>query len=127
MSASSSALGADARALAGALAELFERDGGLAGELGRAQQRLLNANDIRRAAPARGQVSADVRQAFVEYRAAAEKRRQVAGQVGEATARLVDVMRAAGFSETQARSADVWALRRGVYRQGGAERCSRNR
>jgi hypothetical protein len=119
MSASSSAVGADVRALADALAELFEADRGLAGELGRAQRRLLNANDIRRAAPGRGQVSAEVRQGFVEYQMAAEKRRQVACQVGEATVRLVDVMRAAGFSEAQARNADVWALRRGVYRQGG--------
>ena len=119
MSGSSSVLGADVRALAAVLADLFERDCGLAAELGRAQRRLLNANDIRRAAPGHGQVSAEVRQAFAEYEAAAEKRRVVACQVGEATVRLVDAMRAAGFSEPQARSADVWALRVGVYRQGG--------
>jgi hypothetical protein len=117
MSASSSAVGAEVRALAGALAELFEVDRGLAAELGRAQRRLLNANDIRGAALGRRQVSAEVRQAFVEYQAAAESRRQVAGQVGEATVRLVDAMRAAGYSEAQARNADVWALRRGVYRE----------
>ena len=114
----SSVIGADVRALATALAELFERDRGLAAELGRAQRRLLNANDVRRAALARGQVSAEVRQAFVEYQTAAETRRQVACQVGEATVRLVDAMRAAGYSEPQARNADVWALCLGVYREG---------
>jgi hypothetical protein len=114
----SSVIGADVRLLADALAGLFEVDRGLTAELGRAQRRLLNANDVRRAAPARGQVSAEVRQAFVEYSTAAERRRQVAGQVGEATARLVDAMRVAGFSEAQARNADVWALRVGVYREG---------
>jgi hypothetical protein len=59
-----------------------------------------------------------VRQAFVEYSNTAEQRRQVAAQVGEATVRLVDAMRAAGYSEAQARNADVWALRLGVYREG---------
>jgi hypothetical protein len=111
-------VGADVRALAGALVGLFERDRGLATELNVAQRRLLDANDRRRATPARGVVSEDVRQAFVEYSTTAEQRREVAAQVGEATARLVDVMRAAGFSEAQARNADVWALRRGVYREG---------
>jgi hypothetical protein len=115
---SSSVLGADVRALAGVLADLFEVDRGLAAEMGRAQRRLLNANDIRRAASVRGQVSAEVRQAFAEYQTAAEKRREISAQVGEATVRLVDVMRAAGYSEAQARNADVWALRLGVYREG---------
>jgi hypothetical protein len=114
----SSVIGADVRALADALAGLFEVDRGLAAELGRAQRRLLNANDVRRAAAARGQVSAEVQQAFVEYSTTAERRRHVAGQVGEATARLVEAMGAAGFSEAQARNADVWALRLGVYREG---------
>ena len=111
-------VGADVRALAGALVGLFERDRGLASELNVAQRRLLDANDRRRATPARKVVSEDVRQAFVEYSTTAEQRREVAGQVGEATARLVDAMRAAGYSEAQARNADVWALRLGVYREG---------
>jgi hypothetical protein len=114
----SSVVGADVRALADVLAGLFECDRGLASELNVAQRRLLDANDRRRSAPARGVLSEDVRQAFVEYSTTAEKRRQVAAQVGEATARLVDVMRGAGFSEAQARNADVWALRSGVYREG---------
>ena len=111
-------VGADVRALAGVLVGLFERDRALARELNLAQGRLLEANDRRRATPARKVVSEDVRQAFVEYSTTAEQRRQVAGQVGEATARLVDAMRAAGYSEAQARNADVWALRLGVYREG---------
>jgi hypothetical protein len=117
MSPSSSAVSADVRALAGALAELFERDSVLVGELNVAQRRLLDANDRRRMVPSRGVVSEDVRQAFLEHCTTWERRREVAAQVGEATARLVDVMRAAGFSEAQARNADVWALRRGVYRE----------
>jgi hypothetical protein len=114
----SSAVSADVRALAGALAELFERDSGLVAALNVAQRRLLDANDRRRMVPARGVVSEDVRQAFMEHSRTWERRREVAAQVGEATARLVDVMRAAGYSEAQARNADVWALRRGVYREG---------
>jgi hypothetical protein len=114
----SSVIGADVRALADTLVGLFERDRGLVSELNVAQGRLLDANDRRRATPARKVVSEDVRQAFVEYCTTAEQRRQVAAQVGEATARVVDVMRAAGFSEAQARNADVWALRLGVYREG---------
>jgi hypothetical protein len=118
MSGSSSAVGADVRALAEALVRLFECDRGLASELNVAQRRLLDANDRRRLVPARGVVSEDVREAFVEYSTTAERRREVAAQVGEATARLVDAMGAAGYSEAQARNADVWALRLGVYREG---------
>jgi hypothetical protein len=119
MTASSSVLGADVRALAEAMVGLFECDRGLAGELNAAQRRLLEANDRRRAALARGGLCEEVRQAFAEYCTATEKRREVAAQIGEATARLVGVMQAAGFSEAQARNADVWALRRGVYRREG--------
>jgi hypothetical protein len=114
----SSVIGAEVRDLARALAELFEFDRGLASELNVAQRRLLDANDRRRIMPSRGVVSEDVRQAFVEYSTTAERRREVACQVGEATARLVDAMRAAGYSEAQARNADVRALRLGVYREG---------
>jgi hypothetical protein len=114
----SSVISADVRDLARALAELFESDRELASELNVAQRRLMDANDRRRIMPARGVVSEDVRQAFVEYSTTAERRREVAAQVGEATARLVDAMRVAGFSEAQARNADVWALRLGVYREG---------
>ena len=59
----------------------------------------------------------------MEYSFAADKRRQVAADVGEATVRLIDAMQAAGFSEQQARNADVWALRAGTHpATGGCER-----
>jgi hypothetical protein len=62
----SSVPGADVRALARALAELFERDRGLVSELDVAQRRLLDASDRRRGALARGGLCEDVRQTFVE-------------------------------------------------------------
>jgi hypothetical protein len=64
------------------------------------------------------EVADAIRRAFVDYQHGAEERRQVAADVGEATVRLVDAMIASGFSEAQARRADVWALRDGTYREG---------
>jgi VIT1/CCC1 family predicted Fe2+/Mn2+ transporter len=106
------------RDLADVLAGLLERDQRLALELNRAQRRLLDANDRRSFGLAGGEVRAEVQQAFVEYSLAAEKRRQLAADIGEATAELIVGMRAAGFSEQQARNADVWALRNGIYEEG---------
>ncbi|MGI9100768.1 MAG: hypothetical protein ACR2H2_20160 [Solirubrobacteraceae bacterium] len=57
--------------------------------------------------------------AFCDYQSAVDERRLLAADVGEATVRLVEAMTAAGFSEEQARNADVWVLRDGIYRQGG--------
>jgi hypothetical protein len=62
-----------------------------------------------------GEVSDTIRRALYAYQDAAEQRCQVAVDVGEATVRLVDALAAAGFSESQARHADVRALRDGVY------------
>jgi hypothetical protein len=107
------------RGLAGALAGLFERDRGLAIDLNGAQRRLLDANDRRALGVLAGEVRADVQQAFCQYSFAAEKRRELAGQIGEATAELIAGMQAAGFSEPQARNADVWGLRNGIYHEGG--------
>ena len=64
-------------------------------------------------------IADSIRHALRDYQLVAEQRREVAADIGEATVRLVEAMRAAGFSEEQARNADVWALRDGVYRQGG--------
>jgi hypothetical protein len=64
-----------------------------------------------------GEVADTIRRAFLTYQHAAEECRQLAADVGEATMRLVDALTAAGFSETQARHADVRALRDGVYRE----------
>jgi len=115
-------LDARVRALAEVLAALFEHDRRLAGEMAGAQRRLLGAADQVKAVTAGGagrDLADTVRGAFVDYQNAAEERRGLGPDVGEAVVRLVDAMRLAGFSEEQARRADVWALRDGVYR--GAE------
>jgi hypothetical protein len=111
------------------LAALFDHDRQLAAQLNEAQTRLLGAaasDEGCAAAPESGAPAEAVeavgdrtRRAFCEYQRAAEERRQVAADVGEATVRIVDALIAAGFSEAQARTADVQALRDGVYRQAG--------
>jgi len=114
-------LGAEVRVLADVLAALFDRDRELAGKLNDAQHRLLGANDQVKAVTAgsSGRGLADtIRGAFVAYQHAAEDRRGLGADVGEAVVRLVDAMTAAGYSERQARTADVWALRDGIYRPG---------
>ena len=114
-------LGAQVRVLADVLAALFERDRELAGQLHGAQRRLLGANDQVKAVTAgsAGRELADtIRRAFATYQHAAEDRRRVGADVGEAVVRLVDAMTAAGYSEQQARNADVWALRNGIYQEG---------
>jgi hypothetical protein len=119
VSAPESRLGARVRALAEVLAALFEHDRRLASEMAGAQRRLLRAADQVKAVTAgsAGRDLADtVRGAFAEYEQAAEERRGLGPDVGEAVIRLVDAMTAAGYSERQARNADVWALRDGVYR-----------
>lgn len=114
-----STVGARVRVLADVLAALFERDRELAGELIAAQDRLLGATDQVRAVAAGGagcELADTVRCAFVDYQRAAEDRRGLGADVGEAVVRLVDAMTAVGYSEQQARNADVWALRDGIYR-----------
>jgi len=121
MNAADGVLGAQVRVLADVLAALFERDRELAGELKEAQRRLLGANDQVRAVTAgsAGRELADtIRRAFANYQHAAEDRRRLGADVGEAVVRLVDAMTAAGYSEQQARNADVWALRNGIYQEG---------
>jgi hypothetical protein len=140
-------LGADVGVLADVLAALFERDRQLAVALNSAQRRLLAANDrLTVAMPfgavlglggadlgvagrrppvldaespveALGEVAQRIRRALGDYQHVAEQRREVAADVGEATVRLVDARIAAGFSDAQARRADVRALRHGVYRE----------
>jgi len=124
VSASEGVLGPQVSLLADVLAALFERDRQLAGEMNEAQRRLLGAVEQVKAvtADSAGRDLADtVRRAFVDYQIGAEDRRGLGADVGEAVVRLVDAMTAAGYSEQQARNADVWALRNGVYR-AGAER-----
>jgi hypothetical protein len=80
-----------------------------------AQRRPLAATEQVKAVTARsgGSDLADtVRGAFVDYQHAAEDRRMLGADVGEAVVRLVDAMTTAGYSEQQARNADVCAARR---------------
>jgi len=114
-------LSAGVRVLAGVLAGLFDRDRELAGVMNAAQRRLLGANEQVKAATADSagrELANTIRGAFVAYQTAAEDRRGLGADVGEAVVRLVDAMAAAGYSERQARNADVWALRDGIYQEG---------
>lgn len=144
--ATTGAVGPEVRVLADVLAALFEHDRQLAAQLNAAQERLLGAADLLHAGvsrdaaramlgpsgPDRGRTLAlgssaavleavgdSIRRAFVEYQRAAEERRRLAADVGEATVRVVDALIAAGFSEAQARTADVRALRDGTLRTAG--------
>ena len=51
-----------------------------------------------------------IHRAFHDYQAAAEERRQLAAEVGERIRELVDVLTAAGWTEDEARDADVHQL-----------------
>ncbi len=119
VSGSEGVLGPQVPLLADLLAGLFERDRQLACDMNVAQRRLLGAVEQVKAVTAgsAGRDLADtICSAFVNYKHAAEDRRGLGMDVGEAVVRLVDAMTAAGYSEQQARNADVWALRDGVYR-----------
>jgi hypothetical protein len=122
VSASEGVLGARVRALADALAALFEHDRQLAGQLNAAHRRLLSAAEQVQAVTARSagrELATTVRGAFAEYQQVTEDRRMLGADVGEAVIRLVDALMAAGYTERQARYSDVWALSDGVYREGG--------
>ena len=56
------------------------------------------------------QVHWTVRKAFVDYQSAAEERRQLAADVGELIREFVAELVAAGWSEKQARDANVHEL-----------------
>jgi len=51
-----------------------------------------------------------IHQAFVDYQSACEERRQLAVDVGELSAQLIEALTAAGWQEEAARSADVHEL-----------------
>jgi hypothetical protein len=119
VSGSEGMLDARVRVLADVLAALFEHDRQLAGEMAGAQRRLLRAAEQVKAVTAGGagrELADTIGSAFTDYQNAAEDRRLRGADVGEAVMRLVDAMTAVGFTEDQARRADVWALRDGVYR-----------
>jgi hypothetical protein len=108
-------VGARARLLADLLAALFEHDRELAGQLNSAQRRLLDANE-----QVAGGLADTIHRAFADYQTVAEQRRRLGADVGEAVVRLIDAMHQDGYSEQQARQADVWALRDGIYRPATA-------
>jgi hypothetical protein len=56
------------------------------------------------------QVHWTVHKAFLDYQTAAEERRQLAADIGEVIRQFVDVLIAAGWSEEQARNANVHQL-----------------
>ena len=121
VSGSEGVLGPQVPLLADLLAALFERDRQLASDMNVARRRLLDAAEQVKAVTAgsAGRDLADtVRCGFVDYQHAAEERRGLGADVGEAVVRLVDAMTAVGYTEHQARNADVWSLRDGVYREG---------
>jgi hypothetical protein len=121
MSEQEGVLGARVRVLADVLAALSDHDRQLAGQMNDAQRRLLGAVEQVKAVTVgtAGRELADtIRGAFTDYQEVAEHRRLRGADVGEAVVRLIDAMTAAGYSEHQARNADVWALRDGIYRGG---------
>jgi hypothetical protein len=56
------------------------------------------------------QVHWQIHRAYLDYQDAAEQRRRLAVDVGELTRELVEVQTAAGWSEEQARNANVLGL-----------------
>ena len=93
--------------LAGRLLVLFERDVEIARRLNDAGRRLRAAIESETAL---GQARWRIDRAFHDYQIAAEERRQLAAEIGEVIRRFVDVLVAAGWSEEQARGANVHEL-----------------
>lgn len=122
------AVPAHARELAARLSALFETDSRIVARLNSAQRRLRHANDrlrsgvtpdafgpIRDSSPvavlaALPEIHGQIHRAFCEYQQAYEERRQLAVEVGELAAGLTDALCAAGFSQQDARRADVHQL-----------------
>ena len=71
------------------------------------------------------QVAAAIRVAHHDYQTIAEERRLLAFEVGDAAAELRVVLAGEGFSELEARRADVDALAAGVYRPSGPGEATR--
>ena len=58
------------------------------------------------------QIHWSIHRGFCDYRSACEERRQLAVDVGEVTARFIEALCGAGFSEDEARAANVHQLAR---------------
>jgi hypothetical protein len=86
---------------------LFERDVEIARRLNDAGRRLRVASESETVLQ-RARWTID--RAFHDYQTAAEERRQLAAEIGEVIRWFVDVLVAAGWSEAQARGADVHEL-----------------
>lgn len=63
-----------------------------------------------------GQIHWSIHRGFCEYQSACEERRQLAVDVGEITAEFIEVLCGAGFSEDDARAANVHELARPASR-----------
>jgi hypothetical protein len=96
-----------ARELAGRLSVLFERDVEIARRLNDPARRLRAASESETALQ---QAPWMVDRPFHDYQFASEERRQLAAEIGEVIRRFVDVLVAAGWSEEQARAANVYEL-----------------
>ncbi len=122
------AVPAHARELAARLSALFEKDSRIVARLSSAQRRLRHANDrlcsgvtpdtfgptcdgtgVAALAGLR-EIHWQIHRAFCEYQQTCEERRQLAVEVGELAAGLTDALCAAGFSQQDARRADVHKL-----------------
>lgn len=130
------AVSARARELAARLSELFVEDQAIAVRQADSQRRLSDANDrlrsglvpdaliYDRAAPAGDSGPASqttllgalqaahwtIQGAFCAYQSACEERRQLAAEVGETIRQFLDALLATGWSEDQARNANVHEL-----------------
>ena len=111
---------AHVRTVAGRLAALFDRDRQLADRLNAAHRRLRAANDRLCPRPAvnnylpaavgSGQLHREIHGAFWDYQQAGEQRRQLAFEVGELAQQLTDALIGAGWSVTDAGTANVYGL-----------------
>jgi hypothetical protein len=63
-----------------------------------------------------GQIHWSIHRGFCEYQSACEERRQLAVEVGELAQQLTDVLCGVGFSEADARAANVHELARPAIR-----------
>lgn len=101
-----------ARALAARLAALFGRDSEIVGALNGAHDLLAGANDRLWSDPAADplRVHQQIHRGFCAYQRASEERRQLAAEVGEAIRQFVDALVSAGWTEDQARNANVHQL-----------------
>lgn len=119
-----------ARGLAEQLHELFGQDAALARRLNDAQRRLARANEklwcglhpdafagnrsevlgAEDPLAAVQQAHWQIHRAFHDYQAAAEERRQLAADAGEVIRQFVGALLAAGWSEEEARNANVGDL-----------------